>query len=270
MSAAKRCRGCRFNQQETVSNRGGQCRCGSTTHTRVSHRDCLLNTRNSDRNNDNDDNDDTGSSSRSDNEFPDQQPLQTPTPCLCGSTTHSRATSHDCPRNPNSPYKKAAISTTFHPEYVFGANVIEEAGPHSRRHVLPGMDHTCTYCGAKNCIEERSSTTSATSPKFSLCCLNGKISIPLPQPPPSELYDMLIGDRTKDDTVKDFHTNIRAYNTLFAFASMVANVDHSMIPLGTSRPSTYRINGTIYHGVGALRSNVFEQANCHESTNNIV
>lgn len=48
------------------------------------------------------------------------------------------------------------------------------------------MSFTCTYCGVVFWYEEHSQkSTYTTSPQFSLCCMKGKIVLPLLKKPPS-------------------------------------------------------------------------------------
>lgn len=59
---------------------------------------------------------------------------------------------------------------------------------------------------------------------------------------PSPLKELLQSNK--------FRPNIRVANSLLAFTSMGANVDHSVT--GTSGPFTYRVNGQVIHRIGSL------------------
>ena len=62
-----------------------------------------------------------------------------------------------------------------------------------------------------------------SNPRFSLCCLSGKIKLPQPLLTPHLLDDLpnnIFGQKSKR-----FRANIRAYNSMFACISMGANVD---------------------------------------------
>ena len=59
-------------------------------------------------------------------------------------------------------------------------------------------------------------------PKFSLCCMQGKVSLPLKQVPPL-LNDLLHNKHPKS---KKFIENIRAYNMMYAFTSMGGKIDN--------------------------------------------
>ena len=70
---------------------GKHCKCGSTTHQRISHKDCPLNKQKSgNSHNQGDhhvvDSDDTTSASAASRKR-----------CRCGSATHQRTSHHDCP-----------------------------------------------------------------------------------------------------------------------------------------------------------------------------
>ena len=48
------------------------------------------------------------------------------------------------------------------------------------------------------------------SPRFSLCCGDGKVELPLLQNPPQYLQQLLFDDNTIDS--KNYQHNLRAYN----------------------------------------------------------
>ncbi|SAM06313.1 hypothetical protein [Absidia glauca] len=165
-------------------------------------------------------------------------------------------------------YKKATSSQLFSPEDVFGPNACHVQGPKYRRHVLPGMDVVCSRCGSKMWLDEKLKNSSLRNSVFSLCCNSGKFMIPSPLPPP-ELLLSWITDHSSEPTAKDLHQYIRAYNIVFAFASLVVEQvrDSPAAPFSRRRPGistgassatnaneTFRINGTIYHRIGSLRS----------------
>nr|VDD10377.1 unnamed protein product [Brassica oleracea] len=78
--------------------------------------------------------------------------------------------------------------------------------------------------------------------QFSICCQQGRVRLPPVREAPSPLKELLESNK--------FRPNIRVANSLLAFTSMGANVDHSVT--GTSGPFTYRVNGQVIHRIGSL------------------
>lgn len=77
---------------------------------------------------------------------------------------------------------------------------------------------------------------------FSICCQQGRVTLPKVRDPPTLLKKLL--------EPSAFKTNIRPYNSSFAMTSMGAKVDTS---LQRSRgPYYYRIYGQNYHRLGSL------------------
>ncbi|KAI9313416.1 hypothetical protein BX666DRAFT_1864358 [Dichotomocladium elegans] len=97
-------------------------------------------------------------------------------------------------------------------------------------------------------IEERVSGSSVNSPRFSLCCSQGAVSLPQWNSTPQEIRRLLHGS---DARSKDFRTYIRAYNSALSFTSMGISMDHSV---ANSHGGAYnfRIHGSIYHRIGSL------------------
>ncbi|KAG2215760.1 hypothetical protein INT45_006662 [Circinella minor] len=115
------------------------------------------------------------------------------------------------------------------------------------------MNTPCPSCGSQMWIDELLTASSLTNPCFGLCCLSGKINLPIPQSPPQELLDLITNHDPTNALSIQFHTNIRAYNSLFAFASVRANYDPQLAS-GRDGVSTYHINGTLYRCLGPLRA----------------
>ena len=149
----------------------------------------------------------------------------------CGAPGHQRSTFAACPFNrlnvepEHGPQYHVACIPPFAPEHVMGRNICYTPRESYRRHVLPRMDRTCAYCGAQMWVDERLANSSLTTPAFGICCTHGKITLPIPRPPPAELLAMLTNYNPSDTTCADFHVNIRAYNSMFAFASIQTNYD---------------------------------------------
>jgi len=75
-------------------------------------------------------------------------------------------------------------------------------------------------------LASRSCTFIQKNPYFSLCCLNGRVSLPAMQPTPP-ILDFLYNP-SNGSASKTFLDNIRAYNSMFAFTSMGIKIDTSI------------------------------------------
>ena len=107
----------------------------------------------------------------------------------------------------------------------------------------------CKQCKAKMWYDERINKDKQTkNPKFSLCCGDGKIQLPILHDAPQPLRQLLFDSR--DSQAKKFQQNIRLYNLMFAFTSPGIKVDTSY---NTGRgPPTLRIHGQSHHLIGSL------------------
>ena len=119
--------------------------------------------------------------------------------------------------------------------------------------------YVCNHCGVVLWYEERSVKSKRPRiPKFSLCCMEGKVKLPLLKKTPpflNELLDPLGGQQSKT-----FRTLIRSYNTMFAMTSMGGKVDNRVND-GTS-PYIFKLNGQTHHRIGTLLPNNGEDPQC--------
>ncbi|XP_028801370.1 uncharacterized protein LOC114756588 [Neltuma alba] len=125
------------------------------------------------------------------------------------------------------------------------------SNPHSLVDYIDEGDPTyrCQSCGAMMWFNEKvGNCKSIMTPRFSMCCLNGKVQLPLITPPP-ELFIKLFFDKTSAES-KNFHLNVRSYNNMFSFTSMGGKIDHSMNRGGS--PYTFVLSGLNYHKIGSL------------------
>ncbi|XP_017227630.2 uncharacterized protein LOC108192562 isoform X3 [Daucus carota subsp. sativus] len=113
---------------------------------------------------------------------------------------------------------------------------------------IGSADKICCHCGALMWrFEQTEKEYLLKSNKFSLCCGNGKVRLPLLRETPSELKALL--DRSNPKRTM-FQNNIRMYNNAFGFTSVGANMDKS---INNGRgPFVYRIHGVLYHQIGSL------------------
>jgi hypothetical protein len=113
-------------------------------------------------------------------------------------------------------------------------------------HTLGEMTTVCGKCNALHFLEERAASNSCANPQFTLCCAQGKVTLPPLAPPPEPLRRLLTG---KETDAKDFRQHIHSYNSALAFTSVGANLDTSVAQLGNY---TYRFRGELYHRMGSL------------------
>lgn len=84
-------------------------------------------------------------------------------------------------------------------------------------------------------------------PKFGMCCLQGKVKLPILEEPPTLLRSLLDGTHPKS---RHFLTNIRCYNMMFSFTSMGGKVDKH---INDGRgPYVYRMSGQNVHLFGTI------------------
>ena len=88
----------------------------------------------------------------------------------------------------------------------------------------------------------------SSSPRFSLCCGNDKVELPLLHNPPKLLQQLQFDQNTTDG--KNYQQNIRTYNMMFAFTSAGTKLDKSMTH--SRRPPTIKIHGQPCHRIGSL------------------
>ncbi|KAK9756878.1 hypothetical protein RND81_01G126800 [Saponaria officinalis] len=109
-------------------------------------------------------------------------------------------------------------------------------------------NYTCEYCGSMMWYDERVRKNRNTpNPKFSICCMKGKLKLPFLQDPPTTLSNLM---HKKDVNSKHFIENIRAYNMMFSFTSMGGRIDRS-VNRGRS-PYSFKLHGQNYHSIGSL------------------
>ncbi len=107
-------------------------------------------------------------------------------------------------------------------------------------HELPPMNELCPKCGAYLYAQELRTSR--------ICCLKGKVLLPLLDDPPLQLNNLFFGN---DSHSNEFLENIRAYNSMFAFTSLGAEFDSSLLNR-TNGPYTFRVHGQMHHSIGPL------------------
>ncbi|KAF8100721.1 hypothetical protein N665_0218s0059 [Sinapis alba] len=84
--------------------------------------------------------------------------------------------------------------------------------------------------------------TNRVNKEFTLCCQRGRVRLPTVREPLSPMLELLESPK--------FRPHIRIANSLLAFTSMSAQIDHSVT--GTTGPFTFRVHGQIIHRIGSL------------------
>ncbi|CAH9141764.1 unnamed protein product [Cuscuta epithymum] len=106
----------------------------------------------------------------------------------------------------------------------------------------------CEFCNALMWYSERvEKRRKSENPKFSLCCMQGKIRIPHLTPPPQPLSDLF---HKKDARSKYFLQNIRSFNMMFSFTSLGGRIEVSQND--GNGPPMFIMNGENYHRIGSL------------------
>ncbi|RDD35816.1 hypothetical protein TrispH2_012128, partial [Trichoplax sp. H2] len=125
------------------------------------------------------------------------------------------------------------------------------------------MNHSCSYCNAQMWISEkvggtidrpRFSDFVPDRPRFSICCLSSKISIPEIPDPPAVSRNLL---RNNNRIARYFRSKIRKFNSGLCMATIKAT-DASI----TGGVSNYRIHGAVYRMIGPARNADGEQSSC--------
>lgn len=107
---------------------------------------------------------------------------------------------------------------------------------------------TCSYCNSIMWYEERvAKGRRSTNPEFSLCCMRGKVHLPMLKKPPQLLLNLL---SNKDSRSRQFKENIRAYNSLFSFTSIGGKVEAGIND--GNGPPQFILSGQNFHRIGSL------------------
>ncbi|KAF8091390.1 hypothetical protein N665_0446s0010 [Sinapis alba] len=88
-----------------------------------------------------------------------------------------------------------------------------------------------------------------------MCCLRGKIRLPVLKEPPAYLHGLLTND---EGLSRHFRDNIHAINMMFLFTSLGGKIDN-LINRGKS-PKFFKLHGENYHLIGSVKPNPNEPA----------
>ncbi|KAL4559822.1 hypothetical protein LXL04_031968 [Taraxacum kok-saghyz] len=107
----------------------------------------------------------------------------------------------------------------------------------------------CHHCTAMVWYEERTVKHYAPRiPKFSICCSDGKIKVPLLTDAPQPLLSLM--DYRGGRRSKVFRKYIKALNSMFCFTSTGGKLNDNFNAGGG--PYTFRLSGHNYHRIGTL------------------
>ena len=111
------------------------------------------------------------------------------------------------------------------------------------RHNLGPMNVRCPSCGALHFAAERVSGSSKRNPRFQVCCADGKVQLPLLQPPLAEpLHNLLTSN---DRAAVNFCADIWKYNRALSFTLLGVKEDRS-VNKGNG-PPVFRPPTLLYH-----------------------
>lgn len=109
----------------------------------------------------------------------------------------------------------------------------------------------CEHCGARFRYAEREDKSRhSLNPKFTLCCNDGRIKLPLLEEPPIMLKKLM--DYAGGPLSNRFRKKIRPLNSKHCLTSFGADIDLSVNVGGGSY--TFKVNGQCSHRLGSLLS----------------
>ncbi|XP_072086331.1 uncharacterized protein [Arachis hypogaea] len=107
---------------------------------------------------------------------------------------------------------------------------------------------SCVFCGANMWMHERLVKGGANNTiLFAICCMSGKVTLPLLPVPPPLLRVLLDVD---DERALHYQKHIRAFNGIFSFTSMAGKIQYT--PNKGSAPPMFVISGQNYHSIRSL------------------
>lgn len=138
---------------------------------------------------------------------------------------------------------------TYHIAYINRDDTIDLITLHSVG-LLGGEDQIlmCGHCKALHYADEV-----IKSGKFTMCCMDGKIKIPIPPEYPPELKELLYPDETNPLQVKnskEFLRNVRPINAELSFAAVSARIDTT---IRQNWNYVYKIQGNLYRSIAPVQ-----------------
>jgi hypothetical protein len=96
--------------------------------------------------------------------------------------------------------------------------------------------------------ERKQKSRNTSSPKFQICCGDGKVQLPLLEQPPPLMQQLLFNNSSAAS--KNYQANSRTYNAMFSFTSPGMNFDETYNK--GKGPPTLRLQGQVCHRIGSL------------------
>jgi hypothetical protein len=115
------------------------------------------------------------------------------------------------------------------------------------KHDCGSKSVVCSASGAKMRLQEKVSQSMMTNIRFTMCCNNGVVQLPLLQEPPEVLRRLLSGSNPRS---RAFCEKIRMYNSILSFTSTGARIHESVT--GMRGVYAFHIQGEMYHRIGSL------------------
>jgi len=112
---------------------------------------------------------------------------------------------------------------------------------------LSPMNVACNFCAALHWIDKCVSTLKPCNPQFETCCKHGNVNLPLFQPLPEYLYNLL---QSYSTSARQFRERLCAYNAALAFTSINCTVTNHGVTRGS--PNCFQIYSELYHLQGLL------------------
>ena len=136
-------------------------------------------------------------------------------------------------------------------------------------HDLGRLDARCTACHALHWTEElpEKQRKHVGKVSFESCCKHGKAEIERMRPLPEPLNALMSGLDTQS---RSFREHLRQWNSLFAFTSILFNMDKRMSEIGGTF-QLFQIHGALYHRqeplvpAGGLGDALYSQVYLYES-----
>ena len=135
------------------------------------------------------------------------------------------------------------------PIETFDEGAFVRAFPNNGHFAFASFTARCPDCGAHVLDAERCARPAVRTrgtPAYSICCDQGRITLPALEDPPEPLATLLCEQSPRATA---FRNNIRAYNASLCFASLGCHVDESLTRSGVY---TFRIQGQMHHQIGPL------------------
>ena len=117
-------------------------------------------------------------------------------------------------------------------------------------HDLGRIDIRCTDCKALHRLRELSASRRPPGGEasFHSCCTHGQVQIDPMRPLPEPLHTLI---NAANSEARSFCEAIRRWDSIFAFTSMMFNMDNQTSEIGSTF-QLFQINGALYHRQGPL------------------